>query len=83
MLTQSPTIQRINQRIIVALAPSLKSKGINLHLRNITQAYVQLVTLLARVIFARPPKEITYELLLGIIFKVIKPFYRVPEAGIY
>ena len=44
---------------------------------------MQLVILLARVIFARPPKEITHELLLGIIFKVIKPLYRVPEAGIH
>jgi Reverse transcriptase (RNA-dependent DNA polymerase) len=40
VLTQSPTIQRVSQRIVVALAPSLKSRGINLHLRDITQAYV-------------------------------------------
>ena len=44
---------------------------------------MQLVTLLVRVIFVRPSKEITHELLLGIIFKVIKPLYRVPEAGIH
>ena len=83
VLTQSPTIQRVSQRIVVALAPSLKSRGINLHLRDITQAYVQSATPLARVIFARPPKEMTHELPPGIIFKVVKPLYGVPEAGIH
>src|SRR3984885_14895270 len=54
VLTQSPTIQRVSQRIIAAIAPSFKSQGITLHLRDITQAYVQSTTTLARKIFARP-----------------------------
>jgi hypothetical protein len=41
LLTQSPTIQRASQRLIVALAPSLiNSSGMSLWLRDITQAYV-------------------------------------------
>src|ERR1700709_1251714 len=36
ILTQSPTIQRASQRVIVALAPSLTRQGIRLYLRDIT-----------------------------------------------
>jgi Reverse transcriptase (RNA-dependent DNA polymerase) len=81
ILTQSPTIQPVSQRIIAALAPSLKDQGITLYLRDITQAYVQSTTTLARVIFARPPKEMIYELPPNSIFKVIRPLYGIPEAG--
>lgn len=41
ILTQSPTIQRASQRLILALAPSLMTTGYILWLRDITQAYVQ------------------------------------------
>jgi hypothetical protein len=81
VLTQSPTIQRISQRAIIALAPSLFQMGIRIHLRDITQAYVQSVTKLARTIYALPPKDMVGELPPGMIFKVIKPLYGVPEAG--
>jgi hypothetical protein len=77
VLTQSPTIQRVSQRIIVAIAPSLFERGITLHLRDITQAYVQST----RVIYARPPKDMIGELPPNVIFKVIKPLYGIPEAG--
>ena len=39
ILTQSPTIQRASQRVIVALAPSLIKMGMAVYLRDITQAY--------------------------------------------
>jgi hypothetical protein len=38
ILTQSPTIQRASQRVIVALAPSLSEMNISLSIRDITQA---------------------------------------------
>ncbi|KAF7174588.1 hypothetical protein CNMCM6106_009330 [Aspergillus hiratsukae] len=41
ILTQSPTIQRASQRVIIALAPSLSGKKISLSIRDITQAYAQ------------------------------------------
>jgi reverse transcriptase-like protein len=81
VLTQSPTIQRVSQRIIVAIAPSLLERGITLHLRDITQAYVQSTSKLSRVIYARPPKDMIGELPPNVIFKVIKPLYGIPEAG--
>jgi hypothetical protein len=45
MLTQSSTIQRISQRLILCLIVSL---SMNLYLRDITQAYVQLAMSLNR-----------------------------------
>jgi len=44
---------------------------------------MQLIILLIRIIFVKPSKEITYKLLLNIIFKVIKPLYKVPKVNIY
>jgi hypothetical protein len=82
LLTQSPTIQRASQRLIVALAPSLiNSSGMSLWLRDITQAYVQSTTHLNRLILARIPKEIAHLYPEGTIMKVLKPLYGIPEAG--
>jgi hypothetical protein len=81
VLTQSPTIQRASQRLILALAPTLCSTSV--YLRDISQAYVQSTTLLNRDFYVRPPKEINEILQLGknTILKVIKPLYGIPEAG--
>ena len=57
ILTQSPTIQRTSQHIILALAPTLKERGIRVYLPNITQAYTQLITNLNRRILAHLPKR--------------------------
>lgn len=77
ILTQAPTIQRMSQRLILALAAI--HPHLNLFLRDITQAYVQSTTALNREFFVRPPIE------LGLpnttVLKVIKPLYGVPEAG--
>ena len=59
VLTQSPTIQRVSQRIILALTPGLQqAKSVALYLRDISQAYVQSDTFLSRDIFIRPPPEL-------------------------
>jgi hypothetical protein len=81
VLTQSPTIQRASQRLILALAPTLGSTSV--YLRDISQAYVQSTTLLNRDFYVRPPQEINEILQLGksTILKVIKPLYGIPEAG--
>ncbi|KAJ6039209.1 hypothetical protein N7460_007241 [Penicillium canescens] len=81
ILTQSPTIQRASQRIIVALAPSLSEKNISLSIRDITQAYVQSTTSLNRLILAYLPKEIKSKFPAGTIMVVRKPLYGIPEAG--
>lgn len=61
ILTQSPTIQRISQRLTLSIAPSLFGRA-NLYLRDITQAYVQSKIMLNRTILAHPPKEIMAKL---------------------
>ena len=81
ILTQSPTIQRVSQRVIIALAPSLARQGINLFSRDITQAYVQSTTNLNRQILAKIPKELHNEFPKGTIMIVRKPLYGIPEAG--
>ena len=80
ILTQSPTIQHVSQRLILALAPSLKTMC-KLYLRDISQAYVQSTTMLSREIIAKPPKEISASLPPFTVMRVMKPLYRIPEAG--
>ena len=77
ILTQSPTIQRMSQRLILAL--SAINPQLSLYLRDITQAYVQSSTSLNRQFYIRPPIEFGLE--NGTVMKVIKPLYGVPEAG--
>jgi hypothetical protein len=84
ILTQSPTIQRASQRVIVALAPSLAKnpdKKIRLSIRDITQAYIQSTTLLNRLILAHLPKEMKNKFPPNTIMVVRKPLYGIPEAG--
>ena len=76
MLTQAPTIQRMSQRLILTLTASMSH--LNLFFRDISQAYVQSTTSLARKFFIRPPVELG---LGDAILKVIKSFYEVSEAG--
>jgi hypothetical protein len=81
ILTQSPTIQRASQRVIIAIAPSLIRQGIRLYLRDITQAYVQSTTTLNRLLLAYLPKEMQDQYPPGTIMIVRKPLYGIPEAG--
>jgi hypothetical protein len=77
VLTQSPTIQRASQRLILSLAAVLPDT--TLYLRDITQAYTQSKTQLNRNFFVRPPAEL--KLKDRSILRVVKPLYGVPEAG--
>ena len=82
ILTESPTIQRVSQRIILAVAAILKDNEetpLSLYLRDISQAYVQSRTPLNRDFFVRPPSEL--EVPDGTILKIVRPLYGVPEAG--
>ena len=82
VLTQSPTIQRISQRLILCLA-TLQEQATGLYLRDISQAYVQSTTSLNRNFYIYPPRELAdiIDLPKGAILKVVKPLYGVPEAG--
>ncbi|KID81354.1 Ribonuclease H-like protein [Metarhizium guizhouense ARSEF 977] len=81
ILTQSPTIQRASQRLMIAIAPCLFQRGIILWIRDITQAYVQSQTPLQRTILARIPEQLRDRYPEGTIMTVIKPLYGIPEAG--
>jgi hypothetical protein len=82
VLTQSPTIQRMSQRLLICLAACTQDYT-HLYLRDISQAYVQSVTTLNRDFFILPPVELAVQLGLekGAVLQVIKPLYGVPEAG--
>lgn len=79
ILTQSPTIQQMSQRLILSLAACMQQY--DLYLRDISQAYIQSTTHLNREFFVRPLQEL--ELQSDSILKIIKPLYGVPKAGNY
>ena len=81
ILTQSPTIQRASQRLLLALAPALLRDGHVLWLRDITQAYTQSATRLNRTILAHLPDQIWHLHPPGTIMRIVKPLYRIAEAG--
>ncbi|KAF1973896.1 hypothetical protein BU23DRAFT_580108 [Bimuria novae-zelandiae CBS 107.79] len=84
ILTQSPTIQRMSQRLILAIGPSLMaSYGMHCELRDITQAYVQLTDRLTQTLFARPPRELRESFPPRTIFRVVRPLYGAAESGLY
>jgi hypothetical protein len=56
VLTQSPTIQRVSQRILLAIAATMLEY--NVYLRDITQAYTQSTIELNRDFYAIPPKDV-------------------------
>ena len=79
---QSPTIQQVSQRLILALTSTLQKKNkkpLSLYLRDISQAYVQSCMLLSKDFYIRPPPELG--LLTGTVLRVVQPLYGVPEAG--
>lgn len=83
VLTQSPTIQRSSQRVIIALAPTLLQTGMTLWLRDITQAYTQSDDPLQRTIIADLPVQLRDSYPAGTVMTVIKPLYGIAEAGAY
>lgn len=84
ILTQSPTIQRMSQRLLLALAASLRvSHDMHLELRDITQAYVQSKDKLSRTLYARPPKELKAFFPPGTILQIVRPLYGAAESGLY
>ncbi len=75
MLTQSSSIQRMSQRIILALTVITKH---DLYLRDIIQTYVQSKISLNRAFFIRSFSEL--DLSKDSILRVVKSLYGVPEA---
>ncbi len=82
ILTQSLTIQRISQQVILNIA-AITTENTGLYLQDILQAYIQSITILNRDFYVNPPRELTKRLNLinDSVLKVIKLLYGVPKAG--
>ena len=80
VLTQSSTIQRVNQRLILCYAVIILST--KLYFRNVTQIYVQFNIKLNRDFYIKAPYELASMLGVenGSIVKVMKPLYGIFEA---
>lgn len=83
ILTQSPTIQRMSQRLILAIAPTLCQQGFTIDLRDITQAYPQSQSELTRTILSSLPLELKDKYPKDTIIRVIRPLYGIAEAGVH
>lgn len=83
VLTQSPTIQRASQRLILCITALLQGEDMRLYSRDITQAYVQSTTKLNRDFYTRIPPELAEALSVpnGTVVKVVRPLYGIPESG--
>ena len=81
VLTQSPIIQRVSQRLIFCFAAIIFST--KLYLRNVTQAYVQFNIRLNRDFYIKTPYELASMLGVknGSIIKIMKSLYGVFEVG--
>lgn len=78
-LTHSPTVQRASQRLLLAIAPC--DPRMEFIIRDVSQAFVQSETSIKRPIFVRPPSILGYP--HGTLFRVNRPLYGIPEAGIH
>lgn len=67
----------------MSLAPELVQRGISVELRDITQAYSQAQTTLKQTILAYLPTELMPRYLKDTLLHVIKPLYRIAEAGVH
>ena len=75
--TTSPTVKRLAQRLILLSAACHPEH--DLFIRDISMAYIQSDRALGRDVFVRAPKEL--ELEEGMLLKVYKPLYGIPESG--
>jgi hypothetical protein len=79
ILIESLTIQRMSQRLILALIATLMHTGMNLYLRDVTQTYVQFATKLTREFYARS-SDLGIELDDQAILRIMKSLYGISEA---
>jgi hypothetical protein len=79
MLTQTSIIQRMSQRIILAIAASI-SENHHLYLRNIIQTYTQSKSSFNRMFFIRSLFDLDINFFNDAILKIIKSLYDVSEA---
>jgi hypothetical protein len=84
ILTQSPTIQKMSQRLLLAIGVSLMATyDMQCELRDIIQAYIQSKDELLRTLYARPPKDLKNVFPPDTIFRIVRPLYGAAESGLY
>jgi hypothetical protein len=79
ILTSAPTCQRMSQRLLLALAAL--HPAMSLYTRDISQAYTQATTTLARRVFVKAPPEAKVG--EDEILEVLLPLYGLPESGLH
>ena len=81
VLTQSFTIQRVNQRLILCFAAIILST--KLYLRNVIQVYVQFNIKLNRDFYIKTSYELASMLRIenDSIIKIMKSLYEISEVG--
>ena len=79
MLTQTFTIQRMSQRLILTLTTSMSH--LNLFFRDISQVYVQSNISLTKEFFIRSSAELNFG--DGAILKIIKSLYEIFEIEVH
>ncbi|EED22642.1 conserved hypothetical protein [Talaromyces stipitatus ATCC 10500] len=79
VLTQSPTIQRSSQRLILCIG--ISKDRVWFWIRDVTQAYIQSTTKLNREFYIQIPPELRHFFPGCEFLKVVQPLYGIPEAG--
>ena len=79
ILTKTPTISRLGQRIAVATA-AMTSKN-KMYLRDISQAYCQSTSTIERNVYMHPPQEMN--LTANLLLRASRTLYGIPESGLY
>lgn len=79
LLTKSPTISRLGQRVAVTTAALFPQN--QAYTRDISQAYIQSSTELERSVYLRPPLEMNLDKNHLLLAK--RPLYGIPESGLH
>lgn len=77
LFTYAPTVTKASFRILLSLAAS---KGFDVYLRDISQAYCCSEFELIREAYIIPPKSLN--LPKNVLWKLMKPLYGLPESGL-
>lgn len=78
LFTASPTMKRISLRLFLTIAATEK---LQMHVRDVTKAFIMSKTTLRRPIYMKAPKEMKLE--KGKIVKVVRPVYGMPESPMH
>lgn len=78
LFVAAPTMQRSSMRLFCAICAMM---NFDMHLRDISQAFLQSETFLRRKIVARPPPEMN--LPRDCLLLIVRPLYGIPESPVH